>query len=74
MDEPAGPQRADGFRRFRSDVDQRQRFFADEINIDIADVKRRWNGKRNDFHICDFRFARFAIYVKFIFFFSDNRL
>ena len=36
-------QRFGGLPGFRSDVDERQRLFPDEININVADIKRRRN-------------------------------
>ena len=39
-----------GLIRFWPDVDQRQRVLADEVNVDVADVKRRWDRDGDDLH------------------------
>ena len=46
--------RLGGLVRFGPDVDQRQRIFLDQINIDVAHIKRRRNGERNDLHIISY--------------------
>ena len=38
------------FNGFRSDINERQRVFFYQINVNRADVKRGWNCKRNNFH------------------------
>jgi hypothetical protein len=44
------PENRGGLRCFGADIDQRYRIFLDQVNVDIADVKRCWNRKRNNFH------------------------
>jgi hypothetical protein len=39
-----------GFSRFWPDVDKRYRVLFDEVDVDIANVKRRRDGNRNDLH------------------------
>src|SRR5690606_7693055 len=39
-----------GLRRVRADVDQGNGILSDEVNINVADIERRRNGKWNDLH------------------------
>src|SRR5438876_5958324 len=50
------PQRIDRFGCLRASVDDRHRIFFDQIDVDRADVERRWQRNGDDFH-CRFSIA-----------------
>ena len=43
-------------RSLRTYIDQRQRIFLDQVDIDVANIKRRGNREGDNFH-CGFRIA-----------------